>query len=191
MRAPALLFVFLCLAAGLSRAAEMRSIEIDYADGQYRLESVVWFDADPGAVYRVFRSWDLSSQFSSAIVEARDLEADALGRPGFYVLNRGCVLFFYKSLVRQGYVESEPNVELRAFADPAESDFEFSNETWAFEADGRGTTVLYKLHMKPAFWVPPAIGPWMIKRKLRNDGSDALDRIEAIARGLPAMGATH
>jgi len=102
MRAPALLVVLLCLAAGVSRAAEMRSIEVDYADGQYRLESVVWFDADPGAVYRVFRSWDLSSQFSSAIVEARDLEADALGRPGFYVLNRGCVLFFCKSLVRQG-----------------------------------------------------------------------------------------
>ena len=191
MRAPALLVVLLCLAAGVSRAAEMRSIEVDYADGQYRLESVVWFDAVPGAVYRVFRSWDLSSQFSSAIVEARDLEADALGRPGFYVLNRGCVLFFCKSLVRQGYVEAEPNVALRAFADPAESDFEFSNETWAFEADGRGTTVLYTLHMKPAFWVPPAIGPWMIKRKLRNDGGDALDRIEAIARGLPAMGATH
>jgi hypothetical protein len=37
--------------------------------------------------------------------------------------------------------------------------------------------------MQPKFWVPPAIGPFIIKRKLKNDGGDAIDRIEAIAKG--------
>lgn len=176
------LFFMVCLGASLADAAELRSIEVDYVDGQYSLDSVVWFDAAVDDIYHVFRRWDFSSRFSSAIVEARDIAPDANGRPGFYVMNRGCVLFFCKSLVRRGYVEAEPGRVLRAFADPDESDFRMSNETWTFEAEGSGTVVSYSLRMEPDFWVPPAIGPWMIQRKLRNDGGRALERIEAIAQ---------
>jgi hypothetical protein len=39
--------------------------------------------------------------------------------------------------------------------------------------------------MEPDFWIPPGIGPYLIKRKFRNNGGDAIDRIEAIARELP------
>ena len=34
--------------------------------------------------------------------------------------------------------------------------------------------------MEPGFWVPPAIGPWMIKRKLLKDGG-----VRHIERALP------
>jgi hypothetical protein len=35
--------------------------------------------------------------------------------------------------------------------------------------------------MRPKFWVPPIVGPYLIKRKLRTDGIDALSRIEVVA----------
>jgi hypothetical protein len=37
--------------------------------------------------------------------------------------------------------------------------------------------------MVPAFWVPPIIGPFYIKRALSSGGVDAVDRIEALAIG--------
>jgi hypothetical protein len=40
------------------------------------------------------------------------------------------------------------------------------------------------LHFDPKFWVPPAIGPYMIKRKMKKEGGEAVDRIEQVARGL-------
>ena len=166
---------------GIGSAAEMRSIDVQYEDGYYTLVSVVWFDAGVRPMFDVFSTWDLSDQFSGAVVEARDLEADELGRPGFFVVNRGCVVFFCKTLTRQGYVEIEEEKVLRAFADPALSDFKVSNEAWEFAEEGSGTVVKYTLHMQPDFWVPPAIGPYLIKRKLKTDGGRALDRIEAIA----------
>lgn len=169
-------------------AAEMRSLTVEYEDGHYTMVSTVWFDAGLPSTYRVFSRWDYSERFSSAIVEARDLEADESGRPGFYVRNRGCVLFFCVSLTRRGYVERERNSVLRAFADPERSDFEVSNETWEFHEEGGGTVVVYTLYMKPAFWVPPAIGPFMIKRKLRREGGRALDRIEAVAQSVGRSG---
>jgi hypothetical protein len=112
------------------------------------------------------------------------MEADESGRPQFYIRNKGCVLFFCQSFERQGYIESRPLSEVRAFANPDTSDFHFSNESWRFVPQGGGTLVTYDLEMKPKFWVPPGIGPFFIKRKLRNNGGDAVDRIEKIAQGL-------
>jgi hypothetical protein len=59
-----------------------------------------------------------------------------------------------------------------------------SNESWRFAEHEGGTVVTYELLMEPDFWVPPAIGPYLIKRKLKKDGGRALNRIEVIAQEL-------
>lgn len=167
-----------------ANAAEMLSIDVDHEKGVYTMTSTVWFDAKVEQIYAVFRSWDYSTEFSSAIVESRDVKPDAKGRPQFYVRNKGCVLFFCTSFVRQGYVEAQQNKVIFAFVDPETSDFHLSNESWRFvERDG-GTVVTYDMQMQPKFWVPPGIGPYLIKRKLRNNGDDAIDRIEIIAQAV-------
>lgn len=170
--------------ASTANAAEMLSIEVAHKKGVYTMSSAVWFDATVEQVYEVFRSWDNATKFSSAIVESRDVEPDAEGRPQFYVRNKGCVLFFCTSFVRQGYVESEQNKVIFAFVDPATSDFHLSNESWRFVEQDGGTVVTYDMQMQPKFWVPPGIGPYLIKRKLRNSGNTAIDRIEVIAQAV-------
>ena len=162
----------------------MLSVEVDYEEGIYTMKSEVWFDATVEQVYEIFRYWDNSTKFSSAIVESRDLPPDELGRPQFYVHNRACLLFFCKSFERQGYVESELNVVIFAFVDPENSDFHLSNESWRFSARDGGTVVVYDFEMRPKFWIPPGIGPYLIKRKLKNDGGGAIDRIEVLAQAV-------
>ena len=175
-------FVLWVLAANSASAADLVSLEVEHEDGRYTMESVAWFDAGIDATYEVFSRWDLSTQFSSAIVEARDLAPDELGRPGFYIRNKGCVLFFCKSLVREGYIESQGVHLLQAYTDPGKSDFRFCEESWSFVEEDGGTRVRYQLKFEPDFWVPPAIGPYMIKRRLRSGGGRAIDRIELIAQ---------
>lgn len=180
-------FCSLLLAASFvpaANAAEMLSIEVDYDDGKYTMTSEVWFGASVEQVFEVFSRWDYSVDFSSAIVEARDVEADALGRPQFYIRNKGCILFFCKSFERRGYVETHPNELLLAFTDPDNSDFHLSDERWDFLAKDDGTVVTYNLKMEPKFWMPPGIGPYLLKRKLKKDGGGAIDRIETIAQGI-------
>lgn len=179
-------FMLLSVAAfaTTTQAADMLSIEVDYEDGIYTMNSEVWFDATVAQVYRVFRYWDYSTRFTSAIVESRDIEPDALGRPRFYVRNKACVLFFCKEFERRGYVESMLNNVIVAFVDPETSDFHLSNERWTFVARDGGTVVTYDFEMKPKFWIPPGIGPYVIKRKLKDSGGQAIDRIEAIAQGV-------
>lgn len=163
-------------------AADLRDVRVERDGELYQMRSEVYFAVERVALYEVFRDWNLSPQFSSWVVEARNLEPDDTGRPGFYIRNHGCMLFICKTLVREGYVADRPYEVIRASADAERSDFSISNETWRFESEGDGTLVVYELDMEPKFWVPPVIGPWVIKRKLRNDGRDALDRIERIAQ---------
>ena len=175
--------VFILLASPL-RAAEMLSIQVDHDDGIYTMSSEVWFDASVEQVFEIFRSWDHSTKFSSAIVESRDLPPDDQGRPQYYVRNQGCVLFFCTSFERQGFVESEVNSYINAYGDPEVSDFSLMNEVWQFKTRDGGTLVTYDLEMSPKFWVPPVIGPYFIKRKFKNNGDRAINRIEVLAQGV-------
>ena len=180
-------FYRLCLAGcflipAVSNAAEMRSVNVEYEGGIYYFESNVWFDVGREAVFEVFLDWDIAGEFSSIIVESKNVGPDELGGMGYYILNRGCILFFCKSARRNGSVTSEPYNVIRAVADPTTSDFEVSDETWTFRDEDGGTVVRYELKMKPGFWIPPLVGPYMMKRKLRNDGGDAIERIEEIAQ---------
>jgi len=175
--------LLLSLIVGVVDAAELRNIEVDRVARRYVLTSEVWFDTNVEAIYAVFLNYDLTSQFSSFIVESRNLEANALGQRRFYIRNHGCVWFFCRSFERSGRIEHEPFVIIRSIADAEISDFHSSLESWRFQSDGTGTLVVYEFDFEPKFWIPPLIGPYVLQRKLLNDSAGALDRIEAIAQG--------
>lgn len=174
--------ILLLAVAAPAPAAELRSVGFERSEDRYVFESEAWFDAGVEALYAVILDYDLSTQFSGAIVEAHNLPENAEGQPGFYVRNRGCVMFFCKSFERTGVLEHEPYREIRAAIDPDVSDFHFSDEVWRFRAEGEGTVIHYRAEFEPKFWVPPLIGPWMIRKTLESQGGKAINRIEAIAR---------
>jgi len=165
-----------------AKAADLQEVVVDRKDGVYSMYARVRFDATLEQLYEVLLDWDLSTQFSSIVVESRNVEPDEQGRPQYYSRIRTCVAFFCRSFERNGHVETVPNEWIRAAADPERSDFHLSNESWKFVDADDGAVVVYELEFKPKFWVPPVIGPYLVKRKLKKDGPDALLRIEKIAR---------
>ena len=163
-------------------AADLRSVTVEKDGGRYIMSSEVWFDASVEQVYAVLLDWDLSTEFSSVIVESRNLEPDDQGRPQYYSRTEACVWFFCMSAERSGVIEYQRYDFIRSEVYPEQSDFHVSDERWTFREENGGTVVVYDLEFHPKFFVPPVIGPWMIKRKLREGGGDAIERIEAIAQ---------
>lgn len=171
------------LVCGSVFGAELRFIEVERDEDLYTLRSITWFEADVDALYRVLTDYDLFLEFSSAIVESRNLEADEEGRPEYFTRMEGCVLLFCKSFIRMGYLKLDPKSEIVAVSDPERSDFKRATERWQLrEVDG-GTMLLYEFEMVPDFWVPPVVGPYYMKRALKSGGENAVDRIEALALG--------
>jgi len=176
-----LLAVALLLTAAAD-AATVRNIRVDVVDGSYVLRSEAWFDADIEDLFETLLDWDLATEYSSVVVESRNLPPDDEGRPGYYSRIRGCILFFCRSFERFGTVSNEPYRLIVASADPARSDFHVSEEHWRFRREDDGTVIVYDLVLKPKFWVPPVIGPYAVKRKLVTGSEASLNRIEAVAK---------
>ena len=177
----ALLLIPLLLPA-IAGAADLRDVTVDRVDGTYVMRSEVWFDVSIDKIYGTFLDWDLSTQFSSVVVESRNVEPGKDGRPRFYNRNQACILFFCKSFERFGYVTHEPFKYIAASADPEKSDFHISDERWEFREEDDGTIVVYDLKFKPKFFIPPLIGPAVMKQKLKTSSIYALDRIEDVAQ---------
>ena len=180
---------FLCLlvAPALAGAAELRSVSVDVVDGHYLMHSEVWFAARVEQLYAVMLDYDLGTRFSSVIAESKNVQPDEQGRPRFFTRHKACLLFFCMNFERYGHVEAEANIAIRATADPETSDFHTSREVWKFSQEGDGTFLIYDVDLQPKFWIPPLIGPFILKHKLVNDGSRAISRIEAIAQAWPHL----
>ena len=78
---------------------------------------------------------------------------------------------------------AEREAFLVAIADPELSNFRFARERWQLIPEEGGTVLIYDFEMEPDFWVPPVVGPYVVKRAMRSGGISAVDRIEALAQG--------
>jgi Polyketide cyclase / dehydrase and lipid transport len=166
-----------------AQAADLREVTVERDDKRYRLVSETYFDASAQDLYRVLINYDLFTEVSSVFVESKNLEAGPDGSPRYFTRLQGCILLFCKSFVRVGELKLTPEVEIVAIADPEQSDFEYSREHWTLKPDGDGTLLIYDFELEPRFWVPPVIGPFVMKRVLRAGGASAVNRIEALAQG--------
>lgn len=162
-------------------AAELLDVQVEKVDERYRLYSEVNFAVGPQALYQLLIDYEKFDKFTSAIVEARNIEPDEQGRPRFYARMEGCALLFCKSFIRHGYLVLTPISEIVAIAEPGKSDFKYSRERWQIIANGHGTLLIYDFEMEPAFWIPPVIGPFFIQRALRRGAVRAVNRIERLA----------
>lgn len=162
-------------------AAELRDVVVEKIGDRYHLTSITYFDASQSQLYKVLTDIDKYLSFSSAFVEAENREPDEQGRPGFYTKMEGCALLFCKTYIRIGYLELQPEHDIVAVADPEQSDFAYSRERWQLIPEGDGTIMIYNFEMEPGFWVPPLIGPYVIKRALKAGGGNAVGRIETVA----------
>jgi len=178
-----LVILLLLVRAWPVTAAELTDIEVEMKDGRYHLSSKTYFEATQAQLYKVLTDYTQFTKFSSAFVESENRAPDEQGRPRFYTRLEGCVLLFCKSYVRYGYLELKPDYDIVAITDPELSNFEYSRERWQLIPKGEGTLLKYDFEMEPGFWVPPLVGPYVIKRTLRSNGRDAVDRIEALALG--------
>jgi hypothetical protein len=62
---------------------------------------------------------------------------------------------------------------------PEFSDFRSGLARWQLTARGAATQLEFSNSFEPDFWVPPVIGPWLIKRKLVWEVTETAMYIEA------------
>ncbi|MEO1595788.1 MAG: SRPBCC family protein [Pseudomonadota bacterium] len=185
-------FMALVLLTGAApaTAAEIREVTVEHEGKRYTMRSETWFDAPRAGVFDVLTDYAQFDRISSVYDETR-FEAPAEdGTPRVYTRVKGCVLFFCQTMARTERLENEGLGSIRTTQEPGGEDFRHAVATWALSEEDDGTLVVYEIEMEPAFWVPPVIGPYVMKRQLIKGGRDAVARIEKLAQASMADAST-
>jgi uncharacterized protein YndB with AHSA1/START domain len=174
------------LAAGLvwgaaAAGAEFRDLAVAQSGEAFtvRFEAVV--AAPPDRVFAVLTDFDRLERLNPAIVEARRLASTGGNPLRVRTVLEGCVAFFCRRMQRVEAIRSSDRRMIRTRILPEASDFRSGQSRWQLAAITGGTRLRYRARMVPDFWVPPVVGPWAIKRTLRQGLRTLVQRLERLA----------
>lgn len=172
----------LLLSYSLTAAAgQVSRAEVSHEAGTYRLLLDVELDADLAPVYAIATDFDQLTRISPTIIESARLPAPGPGRERRKMVLRTCILFF---CFDADFVEDAEIVDQTIITTivPEQSDFHSGRTVWAMSSRGPGRSrIVFETEIVPAFWIPPVIGPWIIKNKMLEEGRVTIERIEELA----------
>ena len=93
-----------------------------------------------------------------------------------------CVLFFCTEITRVEDVEQGDGEKLFATIIPEYSDFESGFTSWDITDKNGKSQVVYNTVLRPGFFVPPVVGDYFVKSKLKQSLMMSLRRIECNAK---------
>jgi polyketide cyclase/dehydrase/lipid transport protein len=169
------------LGASAAWAAQLDGVTVSKGDAGLRLEFDAVVDAPEHLVFEVLSDYARFGRMNPAIVSMSVAAApDGRGARVRSVL-KSCVWFFCRKVVTVEDV-TEPDMRtIVARIVPGEGDFESGSSLWRLTAEGDRTRLHYESTRVASFWIPPVIGPWVIKRTLREQLEFSLRALEQLA----------
>jgi hypothetical protein len=168
-------------ASTAAHAVDIREMDVTHAAGRYTVRFEVAIDGVVRETRRLLSDFDRLTRLSDTITESRLLHIDETGTRRIKITLSSCVLFFCKTLRKVQEVREEENGDIVSRIVPAESDFSLADERWRVLPENGKTRIRYDAEVVPSFFVPPLIGPWIVKSKIRHELEVTAARLEALA----------
>lgn len=168
------------LAAFPASAYEILDVRVRHAHDRYDMSFEIRLAADPAAARRLLTDYTHLDRLSATVVDSRVLARNAQ-RTRIAITLRACVLWMCRTINQVEDVRATTNGEIEANAIPALSDFNYLRERWRILPDDGGTRVRYEAAMVPKFFVPPLVGPWLMKIRMRDELRASAQRLETLA----------
>ena len=176
------LLVMSLLGPAPAPAATIEHLETTHAGKRYTLTFEVVLDAERDKIWRIMTDYKHLPRVSDVIVSSRVLETRDPNRHRVDVRFHACVLIFCKNMKKTVDIVARPQDDIVVTGVPALSDFSYSVEHWQVSAAGTQTRLRYTAEMVPDFFIPPVIGPWLVKSFLQREIRTTAIKVEALAR---------
>lgn len=178
--------VFLFLAIGFlapanASGATILHAQAKYHQGRYVLSFEVVLDAEHDKVWRIMTDYEHISQVSRSIVESRIIEQTSENHHRVGITSKACILFICQTVNKVDDVQITPKTDIVIVSDPSQSDFSYSVERWRLLAEGAKTRMFYSGEIEPNFFIPPVIGPWLVKSFLIEEIKATAVEVETLA----------
>ena len=175
---PAVACLLVLVTAGAA-AGEIPATAIERQGARYVVMAEALLHTPPADVYARLTDFEHLNRLHSTVSESAPLPGAAPGWQRVRVLSQACVLFFCYDLLQILDYRLETPEDLQAVIVPADTDFRSGRLRWRMApgTDG-GTHLRFEAELEPAFWVPPLIGPWILKQKLVSMASGIVENLE-------------
>lgn len=183
MNAGAAVLVLAAMACGSAPAvygAEVLTTEVSHARGRYGVHFDVRLAAPPDRLKRHLTDYANYAGYFESIKESTVLARKPDG-VRVRLRMRSCVLFFCKTVTTVKDITEQDDGKITARIDPALSDFHEATEHWRITADNGATRLQYDAVLVPSFFVPPLIGPWLVRNQIRVALLSGARKLEALA----------
>lgn len=161
-------------------AAEIARSALDHQGGRYRIDFEARIAAEAAKVRPLLSDYNGLARLSETVIESQWLAGQA-GAPRVRIVQRACIVIFCQTLRRTMLVEPQPDGDVLTLTEPETSDYREVREHWQVIAEAGQTRVRYRAEFVPRFFVPPLIGPWLVKSRLRAELEATAARIESLA----------
>ncbi len=172
----------LILLSATATAVETERADIEFDRGTYSYTFIFVIDAATAPVRAIVTDYDRLDRINSHIVESRVIERYGAHSLKRVLRLRRCILLFCFDLNFVETVEEMPDKIVTTIV-PEESTFEDGVAEWRIETVAGGRTRMsISARQTPTFWIPPVIGPYILKRVFLKELRDSCDNIERIVQ---------
>lgn len=173
------------LEASISIAAEVETLTVAHRDNGFEIVFDAVVDAPTQQVYAVLADYARLGRLNPSIT-AMSVEVAPTGH-GERVRSviEACIWFFCRQVVQvEDVTEPDPNT-IAAHIVPGVGDFESGSCFWRVTNEGPRTRLHYEATRVAAFWIPPLVGLWAIKRTVRKQFESSILDLERLANQNP------
>ena len=176
------MLLLLSASAGVGAARTERA-EISFEGRTYQYTFVALLDGPSAPIHAVVTDYANMRQINDDILESRVLARYDNGELKRLLKLRHCILVFCFDMDFVERVHEAPgHIITTIVAD--ESTFEDGVAAWQIEVvDATHTRVSVSARQTPRFWIPPVIGPLILKRVFLQEVAETCRNIERIAQG--------
>lgn len=173
----------LVLRGAAADAGEILALEVANESRVYTVSADVVIYAPVHAVRAALTDFTHLERVNPAILESAVLANPEPGTTRVRTRIEACSLVFCRELTRIEDVRSPDEDRLEARLVAEGSDFRAGHSAWRLLALGAHTRLTYQSRMEPDFWVPPLLGPAMIRRALQRELRTTFANLERLAQG--------
>jgi hypothetical protein len=176
------LLVLLMVAANAS-AANIERADITLDGNAYQYIFVMIADGDIDTVRRLITDYENLDRINDDVVESRLIEEYDESHFKRHLRLKYCLIVFCFDLVFVEHIEHLPNGDVVARIIPEESNFHRGWSTWRLKSlSDNQTRITVEADQVLNFWIPPFIGPFVIKRLFLKKVRETVENIERIAK---------
>jgi len=160
----------------------VETARVAHEGGTYRIDLTIRIKGRKDTIREIVTRYGEVARLSDVISESGIIDTGESGALRRFYVTDTCILFFcFRVAVvediieyREGYFRTEYIPEL--------SDFSFGfTEWWIRPVNASHTEMRIAGEFRPAFWIPPVIGPYLIKRRMLSAAKQTIKQIERMA----------